>query len=91
VGEDDHAVKPSDKEKFTATAYLKLLAYVHDLTYTIEADCWDPYLGPKNNAMDKLEKCAKLLDQFTAAMSRLPRKDVEEGIRLLKVEDVMES
>ena len=84
-----------DKAKASAIAYLKLLGYVRDLTYTIEADYWDAYIGPKfaskPGSVDKLEKCANLLDKFTAAMERLPQKDVDEGIKLLDVQDVMES
>lgn len=83
-----------DKVRDTAVAYLKLLGYVRDLTYTIEADCWDSYLGPKTaneGEKEKIDRCANLLDKFTAAMSRLPQADVEEGMKLLKVEDVMDS
>ena len=79
-----------DKEKDSALVYLKMLGFVRDLTYAIEAD-WDPYLGPDTKKMEAIQKKAGLLDQLTTSMSRLPQKDVEEGMKLLKVEDVMES
>jgi len=94
VAEDDDfdpRVMASDKEKSTAEAYLRILNFVNGLAIAIEVECWDPYLGPKESELEKLEKYTDLLDKFTASMSRLSQKDVEDGIKLLKVEDVMDS
>mgnify|MGYP005619256143 CR=1 FL=1 len=84
-------VMASDKEKSTAETYLRLLNFVNGLAIAIEVECWDPYLGPKESELEKLEKYTDLLDKFTASISRLPQKDIEDGIKLLKVEDVMDS
>ena len=93
MAEDDFdpRVIASDKEKSTAETYLRILNFVNGLAIAIEVECWDPYLGPRKSELEKLEKYSDLLDKFTASMSRLPQKDIEDGIKLLKVEDIMDS